>query len=44
MANMIEAAPPLRSMHRQEDAGWVRYIFSSAMGIGVFGVMLWLAS
>lgn len=44
MANMIEAAPPLRSMHQQEEAGWMRYIFSSAVGIAVFGAMLWVAS
>ena len=44
MPNMIESAPLFRSIHRKEDAGWMRYVFSSAMGLGMFGVMLWLAS
>ena len=44
MPNMIEATPSFRSTHGKEDAGWLRYIFSSATGLGMFGIMLWLAS
>ena len=44
MSDMIEASPPFRSLHEEKPPGWLSYIFSSAVGIGMFGVMLWLAS
>ena len=44
MSNMIEAAPSFRSTYGEEKAGWMRYVLSSAAGIGMFGIMLWLAS
>ena len=44
MSDMIEAAPAFRSMHGEKQPGWVSYILSSAVGLGTFGVMLWLAS
>jgi hypothetical protein len=44
MANMIEAAPSFRSAYGEEKVSWPRYILNSAMGIAMFGVMLWLAS
>jgi hypothetical protein len=44
MANMIEAALPIRPLHGAEQVSWPRYILNSAMGIAVFGVMLWVAS
>jgi len=44
MSNMIEAASPIRLMHGEEKVSWARYILNSAVGIAMFGAMLWLAS
>ncbi|WP_296310815.1 hypothetical protein [Pseudomonas sp.] len=44
MANMIEAASQLRPLYKAEQVSWPRYVLNSAMGIAVFGVMLWVAS
>jgi hypothetical protein len=44
MSNMIEAAPHFRSTHGEKQAGWMSYIVSSAVSLGIFGIMLWLAS
>lgn len=44
MANMIEATSSFRSTYGEEKVSWPSYILRSAVGIAMFGAMLWLAS